>query len=425
MTKLLQRLLYVAAKLWLRRNKPKIVAITGNVGKTSAKDALLCVLSRDFLVRGPEKNFNNEIGVPLTILAWPHYGRNLIGWFFRSLSFPFSLLIRDRTEILVLEFGADRPGDIKNLANLAPPDIAVVTAIGEIPVHIEFFGTADALTREKAELVRALRDNGHAVLNADDHRAVQMRSLTDAAVTTFGFSDTPNIKIENEMTHYGPDGKPEGISFKISHDGSVLPVRLMGSLSRPQTYAAAAAYAVGRILGMNPVEIVEALRRYTPPPGRMRIIPGNKYSTILDDTYNASPKSVESALETLRSVEGGRKIAVLGDMLELGEFTEAAHRNIGKMASEFVSLLVTVGTRAEFIREEAIRCGLPEEKTKHFLVSTDVDKVLEPMLAPGDLVLVKGSQGMRMERVVAEIMREPWRRNELLCRQSPDWLVKS
>jgi len=212
-------------------------------------------------------------------------------------------------------------------------------------------------------------------------------------------------------------------SFKITYNDSFVPVRLGDSLSKSQAFSAAAAAAVGLIFGMNLVNISDALLSYRGPAGRMKLLRGIKGSLIIDDTYNASPSSTHLALETLKSLGDGRKIAVLGDMLELGKYTIEAHQEAGNIAGDIVDLLICVGSRAKFIAEAAAN-QMPQENIFTFDTSDGAKLKVGNLIREGDLVLVKGSQGIRMEKIIAEIMAEPERKKELLVRQSKVWLKK-
>ena len=212
---------------------------------------------------------------------------------------------------------------------------------------------------------------------------------------------------------------------------------MSGSLGKSQSYAAAAAAAVGAILGINLVDISEALSEYHGPKGRLKILKGIKNSTIIDDTYNASPLSTHLALETLRDLPATRKVAILGDMLELGKYSIQAHQEIGNMAGSIVDLLICVGARAKFIADSATQ-GVNEWSSRRMtafnqmsreniyrLDTSDEAKLkVKELIKEGDLILVKGSQGMRMEKVVEEIMAEPDKKRELLVRQGKKWLLK-
>jgi len=422
------------AKLYLWRYKPQIVAITGNVGKTSTKEAIASVLSSTKRVRSGKGNLNNEFGVPLVIVGnWMddyYEGGNTL-WFWLKvlvLGSWFLVLGRNYPEVLVLEFGADKPGDIKKLVKKFRPHIGIVTAVGEIPVHIEFFSGSEAVAREKSKLIEALEPTGYAILNADDDVVLDMKEKTKARVLTYGFGDGASIKVSN--FEYKVDGNmPIGVTFKLHYGGEYLPagrqgfvpVNINGSLGKSQAWSAAAAAAVGVALGLNLVEISDALSYYDGPKGRLKILAGIKNSWIIDDTYNASPASTHLALDTLKSLPAKRKIAVLGDMLELGKYTIQAHQAVGDLAGSFVDLLICVGSKAKFIADSAEN-QMPKENIFIFEESDMAKNKIQELVKEGDLILVKGSQGVRMEKIVEEIMAEPEKKKELLVRQSKKWL---
>ncbi|MCP6719853.1 MAG: Mur ligase family protein [Patescibacteria group bacterium] len=422
--KILAWKLKILARLTLRRYKPGIVGVTGNVGKTSTKAALVTVLGHSRRVRVSLKSFNNELGLPLTILGdWDSTG-GLFFWFRVITSSLFQIFVKNPSypEILVLEYGVDRPGDMKYLLDVARPHIGVVTALGEIPVHVEFFAGPEAVAQEKLKLVKSLPVTGFSVLNADDIAVLEMKKESRAHPMTFGFSGGVDIRISGFQNHF--DKKFTGITFKLRYGGNSVSVRLTKVLSRAHAYAAAAAVAVGLIYGMNLAKIADALSGYRSPPGRLRALGGIKESVIIDDTYNASPVAMHEALDTLRSLKAKRKIAVLGDMLELGKYTIEAHKGAGRLAAKSTDLLFTVGTRAKFIAESAVRAGFPRKKVLSFMSVRECGRRLQEEIRKEDLILVKGSQSVRMERVVKEVMAEPARARELLVRQSGRWLRK-
>lgn len=431
---ILQTTLAWLARKTIQTYQPKIIGITGSVGKTSTRDATYEVLKKRFRVRKSEKNYNNEIGFPLTILGIRHQGESIFGWFSVLAGAFMKTLFRDSRypEILILEYGIDHPGDMDYLLSIAKPSIAVVTAIGDVPVHVEFFKDPEEVVKEKTKLVKAVLPTGYVILNHDDYAVYDMKEKTRGATVTFGFEEHAEVRVSNLKIQLNKDGEtgdiPEGITFKVEYKGNFVPVRLKNTFGVPQVYAAAAAAAVGVTLGLNLVDIADQLYEYVSPPGRMRLLQGIKKTLILDDTYNAAPEAMRAALDTLKNLPGTRKIAVLGDMLEIGTYTEQVHRAMGDYAANFVDILFTVGPRAKFIAEEAKTRGL-EQDARHlqenqvfvFDDAVEAGKALDPMLKEGDLILVKGSQSMRMEKTVEEIMARPDKAGELLVRQEEYW----
>ncbi|MDP3731105.1 MAG: cyanophycin synthetase, partial [bacterium] len=305
------------------------------------------------------------------------------------------------------------------------PNVGVVTAIGEIPVHVEYFSDPEELAEEKSKLVQALDTTDFAVLNHDDPAVLEMRNITKGKVLTFGFMEGAEIKVSDFDFKVGAMGEPEGVVFKIHHGGMAdwLEIKINGSLGKSQAWSASAAVVVGLIFGLNLVKISGALSAYRGPAGRLKILKGIKNSFLIDDTYNASPSSTHLALETLKALPAKRKIAVLGDMLELGKYAIQAHRDAGNFAGTFANILVTVGSRAKFIADSAAN-QLSRENIFSFDTSLEAGQKVRELVQEGDLVLVKGSQGIRMEKVVEEIMAEPGKKKELLVRQSKKWLEK-
>lgn len=400
---ILKKILYTLAKWTLRKFQPGIVGITGTVGKTSTKEAMLTVLRQIRKVRASGGNFNNEIGLPLAILgSWDKTG----GWLFwlKTISYSFLRLIFGRAypELLILEYGADRPGDIKYLVDLAKPQIGVVTAVGEIPVHVEFYSGPDAVAREKSRLVENLPAIGFAILNFDDESVYEMRERTRAHVITYGFGNGAEVRITNFENRMEED-KPAGISFKLEYGGSFVPVRLDGAFGKAQAYAAAAAGSVGLAFGMNLVKISEALNYYQVPPRRGKLLPGIKESYIFDDSYNASPLSMHAAIDTLRDFKAKRKIGVLGDMLEIGKYAIEAHEQIGRLAAKVFDALITVGPRAKFIADAANKAGLARKNIYTFDTAGDAKLTVQDIIKKGDLVLVKASRAMELDKIVEEI----------------------
>lgn len=420
--KKLQSILKTLARWTILRYRPGIIGVTGNVGKTSAKEAIKAVLGRERKVRSASKNFNNEIGLPLAILGDWRETDGIIFWA-RVIAFSFlRLLINlpEYPELLILEYGIDRPGDMKRLLQVARPQVGVLTPTGEIPAHIEFFSGKEAVLREKLRLIQSLPVTGFAIINIDEGGAKKAAAETRAHVIKFGFSPNADLRIISRESHLHKGAAQT--TFKLSYGGSVVPVKLEGVVGESQILASAAAAAVGIAFGLNLVKISEALVAYTPPPGRMKAIPGLKETVIIDDTYNSSPLAAESALDAIKELEAKRKIAVLGDMLELGKYTIDAHEEIGRIAAKTVHKLITTGTRAKFIAEAAQNAGMPKEKIASFNKLDDAASFLQNALEEGDLILIKGSQGVRMEKIVKALMRDPGKAKELLVRQTKKWL---
>lgn len=421
----LERMLGTLARAVVRKYRPQIVAITGSVGKTTTKSACVAVLAVRFRVRGSEKNFNNELGVPLTIIGVDAPGRNPLKWFACFLKGALMLLDSDPLypQVLVLEMGADHPGDIGYLMSIAPPDVGVVTAVSA--AHTEFFESVDGVLAEKKKMVTRLAADKTAIVNADDEQLASVRGEIEAHRVTFGFSAHAQIRAGEITTRYGAQGTPLGTEVQLVADEETAPLYIPDAVGRPVVYAALAGVAVGRAMGLGFPEIQLGLNAFTPPAGRMRVIAGIKKTTIVDDTYNASPRAALEALDAVAQLQNARrKIAVLGDMLELGALTESTHREVGTAcaASHAFEMLVTVGPAARFIAGAARAGGMLESDVFSFDSAPDAGAFLQDRLHEGDIVLVKGSQGVRCEKIVKEIMAEPERASELLVRQSEKWL---
>ncbi len=427
MKKLIQFLLAYFARQILHKHHPTVIAVTGSVGKTSTRNAIATVLSTKFSVRSPTENYNNEFGVPLTIIGEKSPGKSLFGWikvFWNafSLMYPISVLNAKRYTLpthFVLEFGLDHPGDISRLCQMAPPDISVLTAV--TPVHAEFFASVEDLAKEKGQIVRKMKSGGVAFLNADDPLVIEQR--IDCRTVTYGFSAVSDVRAENYQTDTSMDKC--AIHFDLCLDRERAPVVLPNLLGRGQVYAALAAAAVGKQLGMTIDEIVTALATLEPHAGRMRPLAGIKGTLLLDDSYNAAPASMSSALEVLRDfspVGSARRIAVLGKMAELGQYSVPEHRLLGLRAAEVADLLICVNEEARDIRRGAIEAGMDESHIQFFATSTEAGRWLDFNIKHGDVILLKGSQSSRMEKAVKDLLAEPTHAQELLVRQYGTWL---
>ena len=416
----LERVLRLMAVAILKKHKPKIVAVTGSVGKTSTKKAVFMVLKNRFQVRENQKNYNNEIGIPLTIIGAHSGGRSLTGWLKVFAKWIKTLLFeKGYPEILVLELGIDHIGDMQYLMSFIKPYVGVVTNVSVS--HLEHFKSMDTIAKEKGILIESLCKDGYAVLNGDDQRVLAMAKRTSAKSVTFGENDDSTIAFSNFVYNY-KEGVPDGISFKLSYDGKNIPIRLRNMLAKHSALSAVAAVAVGVAFKINLVDIAASLENIKSPAGRTNLFAGISGSYVIDDTYNASPKSMLSALDILDNLQSKRKIALLGDMLELGTEEKNGHVEIGKkLFSMKIDLFVAVGKRMRFAGDELVRMGFSEKKIIYCEDSIEAAEKIADLIQEGDFMLVKGSQGMRMEKVVQKLLAHPEKDLKLLCRQSADW----
>jgi UDP-N-acetylmuramoyl-tripeptide--D-alanyl-D-alanine ligase len=418
-----KKILKILARAILKKYRPEIVGVTGSVGKTSTRDAIFTVLSYKFSVRRNVKNYNNEIGLPLTIIGAGSGGRSVWSWVGVFAKALVLLIWKDRRypEILVLEMAVDRIGDMKYLTDLAPCRLGVVTNVG--PVHLEFFKTLERIAKEKAIMVSHLDKNGWAILNNDNIYTSAMQEESKARVLTYGCESEADFKASEINISQNSQDEVSGLNFKLTYQGSTVPVFLPNILGEHLIYAALAAVAVGTIYEMNLLEISQALRMFKAPTGRMSLLSGIKNTFIIDDTYNAGPDSMVAALKVLGKINAeGKKFAVLGDMLELGDYTEEAHRKVGVvLAQNKIDILITVGERARTIAAEVERQGMDSDNVFTFSDTDRAGRFLQERIESGDFILVKGSQGMRLEKIVKEIMAEPLKAKELLVRQDKPW----
>ncbi len=430
--KILQFKLKFFAQRILKKYQPIVIGITGSVGKTSAREAIYLVLKDKRSVRLSPKNYNNEIGLPLTIIGADSPGRNLQAWWLIFIKALGLLLWKDKNypQILILEMGTDRPGDLAYLTKIAPPTISVVTGVSRS--HLEYFSSLDNIRKEKQVLVENIKKTnnaGLAVLNYDNKLSREMSLVSKAPVLTYGLQAGADLRAEDLTFNFSKDGyELAGINFKLNYQGSVVPVSLPQALTESAVTAALAGAAVGIYFKFNLIEIAQALRPFSLPRGRMNILAGAKHTFIIDDTYNASPVSALAALDTLDRIqidESATKYAILGDMLELGKYSVDGHRLVGqKFANSTIKYLIVIGEKSRDIIQGAISAGLADDYIFHFDQVEKVAPFLLNKLRAGDLILIKGSQGMRLEKIVKELLAEPERASELLVRQSPEWSKK-
>jgi UDP-N-acetylmuramoyl-tripeptide--D-alanyl-D-alanine ligase len=360
------------ARFWRRKLTLRIVGITGSVGKSTTKELVAEVLSQRYRTLKNVGNLNNEIGLPLTLLS-----------------------LTEGHERAVLEMGFYVPGEIAFLCDLAQPQIGVITNVSA--VHAERAGSIEAIAHGKAELIRALppAPDGVAILNYDDSLVREMASQTKARVFFYGLDSGADL--------WGDDIESlglEGIRFRLHYRGEILHLRVP-MIGRHSVHTALRAAAVGLVDNLTWQEIVNGLHTSTTQL-RLMIVRAENGAMILDDSYNSSPESTLAALNLLDELEG-RKVAVLGDMLELGPYEEQGHVLVGVRASEVVNELVTVGERGRIIANTALKAGLPASATKDFANTQEAIEYLRERLNDQDVVLVKGSHAMRMDLIVAAL----------------------
>jgi len=416
-----EKILKPLTKAVLAKQQPQVITVTGSVGKTSTKQAICSVLADKFSVKGGAKNYNNELGVPFAILGLESPQKSINGWLKLFLKAVKLTLIKDKNypEILVLEVGADKPGDLKYLMEMIPKGlfkVAVLTAVA--PVHLEFFDSMENVFQEKITPFFSLAKDGLAVVAADNCDAERIKDTIHCTVITYGIRERADITIK------GLKQNQNGLAFQLNNAGQTLDFFLPQGVYFHQVYPLLAAVAVGVSYKMTLRDISRGLAGYTPPPGRMRRIKGINKSLIIDDTYNSSPESCKRALEALTTIpQAQRKIAVLGDMLELGETSEEFHKTIGQMASRLkIDYLITYGQMAQFMAKASRENGLAKERVYSFTELEKITDFLKKFIQPGDVLLIKGSQGMRMEKIVKTIMQEPKKAKALLVRQNQEWL---
>ena len=355
------------------RHPVPLVAVTGSNGKTTTKEILASILAGRYEVLKNEGNLNNLIGVPLTLLK-----------------------LHGDHEVAVVEMGMNARGEIRELARMARPDFGVVTNIGE--AHLENLGSMENIKRAKGELVEMMEDEDTVILNADDEAVMDLGRFAKGDLVTFGITKAATVRASEVEIE-----RDKGTLFMLSTGDSSIPV-LFPLYGIHQLYDALAASAAALALGLDLHEIREGLEEYSPFPGRMEIVTEGDV-TIIDDSYNANPSSMRYALKTMVSLASGRKVAVLGDMLETGKSWEALHAGIGEFAcASGVDLLVTVGSMAARYGDGARVAGMKEEFIHSFSVVAEAVEYLKREITAGDWILVKGSRGMGMEKIVAALV---------------------
>ena len=373
----------------LRKQSPDVIGVTGSSGKTTTKEAIAAALSTRFHVFRNYGNYSGRYGLPIAL------GR-----------------LEPQHEIAVLELAADTFGEVQHLAALTQPRVGVITTVDQ--TRIQYLGSLEAIAREKCRLIEALPADGLAVLNCDDPRVLATRKGARAQVWTYGLS--PEADFAAQEIECGWDGT----AFTLAQGKERHPARLR-LLGRHHVYAALAAIAIGTWYSIPLPEILSALAQLPPQKGRLCPLPGRGGSLLLDDTYSASPTSALAALETLSELPASRRIAVLGDMEHLGDFSREAHLQVGRRVAQTVDYLIAKGEKARWIAEAAQEAGLDPQRIFVTYRSEEAVRQLQEELSDQDAVLVKGSAEARMEEVVEELLFHPQHAPRLLVRQNAAW----
>ena len=361
------------AKEEIRRIGMKVVGITGSVGKSTTKEMVACVLESTYRVAKTPANHNNDIGMPMAVLA-----------------------MSEDTQVAVLEMGMNHFREIAYLASIAQPDVAVITNIGTM--HIEHLGSQEGILQAKLEILEGMKESGKVILNGDDALLWNLHRRDDLNIAYCGYQNP-------DCRYYGSQivQDPGLLQFVVKYGTLTFPVE-MSLEGMHYVSDALLAIGVGVELGMNPSKIQEALSQFRNMAGRQEIFEA-KDCTIIKDCYNAGPESMAAALSVL-SNRSGRRVAVLGDMLELGVCTQAEHYRVGRICAEKADMLLAYGPNSSRVVSGAVTGGMPEARAKGFESREEIVAAMKRMIRPGDTILVKGSRGMRMELILEQFLKE-------------------
>ena len=404
LARLMRPALARAAKAIVHKHRPFVVGISGSVGKTSAKDAVSCVLREWTRTVSSPGNQNDELGVPLSIIGAGPSGRNPFGWIATLRRARQILRSRDGSypECLVLEFGSCHVGDVEYLMQMSTPDVGVLTGIEA--THLEFYGSLEAIEREEGKVVTMLPASGVGIVNVDNPGAAAAVARASCRIVTYGFEAAADVRALGAVSSIDWDRFTACTHLEVQCGEERGTLRIDGTLGSHSCYAPLAALGVAQAVGVPFVDAMRTLRNYVPPPGRMRCGPGLSRSLVIDDTYNSSPAAAMSALQALAAVapRGGsaEAIAVLGPMAELGPISRSQHEAVGRHAAGLgLDCVVTVGSAARDTARAARDAGMPDDRVLELAGTEEAIRALMERGKPGDVVLVKGSRSAQMERV--------------------------
>jgi len=409
---IITKILTFKSRNFLKKHHIQVIAVTGSIGKTSTKEAIYHILKNKFKIYRSPQGFNTELGISLAILQEEKSGFTSIKAWYQILKSVFS----EKKEIyqkIILEMGADKPGDIKKLVRIAKPKIGIITNVNPVHLGKGQFKDLEEIRKEKNNLIKNMHKDGIAILNYDDPMVKSME--TSAQKVSYGLG----AEIDVRGSALEPLSRCLKFRVDYNNDSADFEVPVLGNF---QIYTLLPAITVALKLGVKLQECADALKDFKLPPGRTSPVAGFNQSTIIDGSYNASPTSMARALELLAELRGDKKIAALGTMNELGDMEKEAHITLGAQAAKSANILVAVGQEAATIKQGAIDAGMPEKDVFTFFDSEEAGHFIKNMLQPKDLVLVKGSQNrVRMEKLVKIIMEHPEQAGITLCRQDEAW----
>lgn len=402
--KILEAALWWESRLALRDREPRITAVTGSVGKTTTKDLIAAVLAQRYVVRKSPGNSNWGIHVPLAILGLRHARTNPLRWSSNLLRGLGSLRRRNRPHRLVLEIAAARPGDLERVGRWLRTDMVVLTRFPEVPMHLEAFESRESLLEEKSVLLSTLREGGVIVVNSDDPDLMRIvePQRPSRRVITYGARSQAEVRGSRAQVIYDAGAhRPTGMAFEVEHGGASSSLFVPGILGSQHLYPVLAGVAAGVADGVGLATAARAISSHVFQPGRMSIREGIRETVVVDDSFNSSPASAERALAALEDLEiQGRKIAILGDMLELGSASREEHLKLGERAARSADRLLAVGRDARWIAEGAVRASMRPGGIQH---CTDPGKACasaKALIEPHDVILVKGSQASGVRSMV-------------------------
>lgn len=413
------------AKIVLKKQKPQIIGITGSMGKTLTKDVIAHLLKNEFAIRYTDNDKSTEMDLVLTILGIKSINKSFMGVIKIYKAFIKEFISKNYPKILILEYSINNYNDMNSLIKIAKPNIAIITNISYD--NCEFFDNINEIAIERLKLIRAVvcNDNNEicgVVLNGDDNNV--MKGKKDLICPIYIYSTKKKTTFYSTGIHLNfHDNVLNGISFKVNYNENSVPIRLSNIIDIHQIYPILAAITVASMYKMNMIDIAQKLQLYKPPVSRMTYLDGINESMIIDDTYNASVESVELSIDSLSSIKAVRKIVIIGDILELGDISVKSHEKIvKKIISKKIDFVILVGNKFNIYIDILLEKDFILDENLFFCNSPmQAKRIIYKNIMKDDLILVKGSQNMRMEKIVEGIVSKNVNLKESVCRQSNFW----